>query len=361
MFFFKKSRSLSTEIIKKKLEDVIDVSNGRPLPSSGRLLDIRIKDARVQVLLDIAPHDIDTIGKSLTHACEQCLMPILGNYSLNVILTHEQVAASSPAPTRSPAKTVQWNTEPLPHVSRIIVVASGKGGVGKSTSTMLLAYSLAAQGLRVGVLDADIYGPSIPRMAGIGTKPDYAQQLLQPITAHAGVRFMSLGMMIEPAEAAVMRGPMLTKALQQMLRGTQWGSETEPLDILLIDTPPGTGDIPLSLAQMLPIAHNNGGAIIITTPQDIALEDVRRCVSMFEKLSVPRLGIIENMSYFVDPASGNINTIFGEGGGKKLSQEYNIPLLGKIPLQPEIRSALDQGIYQRNVLFDEIATMIMQS
>jgi ATP-binding protein involved in chromosome partitioning len=364
MFFFKKRPQVSLEFIKKKLETVFDTSKNLPLSSSGRLVDVRIKERHIHIIVHVTPEEVSTIGKELSLACEAALASDTHGYDVRVILTHEQPNkphASSSAPQSSAPQPhrAQYNTEPLEHVRKVIVIASGKGGVGKSTSTMLLAYSLAAKGLRVGVLDADIYGPSIPKMAGVQQRPDYQDNLLQPLIGHHNVRIMSLGLMIEANQAAVMRGPMLTKALHQMLRGTAWGTAQEPLDILLIDTPPGTGDVPLSLAQAIPLTGEYGGAIIVTTPQEIALDDVRRCLSMLEKLHIPLLGIIENMSYFIDPTSGNISHIFGEGGGKKLAQEYRAPLLASIALQPDIRHALDHGEPIHVEAFDAIAEQIM--
>ena len=231
-----------------------------------------------------------------------------------------------------------WNTEPLSGVRRIIAVASGKGGVGKSTVTVNLAHALTARGQRVGILDADIYGPSIPRMLGLETrlKPEYVDGAMVPPIAY-GIKAMSIALLMDN-QAAVMRAPMVTKALAQLLRGTRWGTQAEPLDTLLIDMPPGTGDVHLSLAQSVPIS----GALIVTTPQDIAVIDAEKSAIMFQKLSIPLLGIVENMSYFVD-ANGAQQRLFGEGGGQAMATQFRAALLAQLPLEPALRAAADAG------------------
>lgn len=235
-------------------------------------------------------------------------------------------------------KPATWRTDSLPHVRRIFAVASGKGGVGKSTVTVNLAHALAARGQRVGILDADIYGPSIPRMLALETrlKPELEDGLMVPPVSH-GIRAMSIALLTGD-QAAVLRAPMVTKALGQLLRGTRWGSADAPLDTLLIDMPPGTGDIHLSLAQSVPLS----GALLVTTPQEIALADAEKSAVMFEKINVPILGIVENMSGFTDP-SGTLHRLFGEGGGKKLAAQHHVPLLAELPLDPALREAADNG------------------
>lgn len=230
------------------------------------------------------------------------------------------------------------NHTPLPHVGRIIAVASGKGGVGKSTVTVNLAHALTARGHRVGILDADIYGPSIPRMLGLDTylKPEIADNLMVPPIAH-GIRAMSMAL-ITGDEAAVLRAPMITKALVQFLRATRWGDASAPCDILLVDLPPGTGDVTLSLTQNAPLS----GVILVTTPQDVAVMDADKCASAFGKLQVPLLGVVENMSYFVDP-SGTQHHLFGQGGGARLAKKYTCPLLGQLPLDAAMGACADAG------------------
>jgi ATP-binding protein involved in chromosome partitioning len=235
-------------------------------------------------------------------------------------------------------KPAEWNRSPLPHVRRVVAVASGKGGVGKSTTTVNLGLALAARGQSVGILDADIHGPSIPRMLGIqhSGQPEVKDGLIIPITGH-GIRALSMGNLSKD-QAAIWRGPMVTKALVQMLRGARWGTAEQPLDWLLIDMPPGTGDTHISLVQQVPL----NGAIIVTTPQEIATIDAEKCLSLFQRVEVPILGIVENMSYFIDPA-GQAHAIFGEGGGVRLAEKHQVPFLGQIPLDPAIRACADVG------------------
>ncbi|MBM3114199.1 iron-sulfur cluster carrier protein ApbC [Jeongeupia naejangsanensis] len=224
----------------------------------------------------------------------------------------------------------------LKNVKNVIAVASGKGGVGKSTTSVNLALALAAEGARVGLLDADIYGPSQPLMMGVADQkpqsPD--NKHIEPIVSY-GVQTMSIGFLIDPEQPMVWRGPMVTQALQQLLNDTLW----DDLDYLVIDLPPGTGDIQLTLSQKVPLT----GAVIVTTPQDIALLDARKGLKMFEKVGVPILGIVENMSTHVCSNCGHIEPIFGEGGGEKMGEDYGVSLLGKLPLDLSIRTSVDAG------------------
>ena len=234
------------------------------------------------------------------------------------------------------AQTVQGTLAPLPGISNIVAVASGKGGVGKSTTAANLAVALAAQGARVGLLDADIYGPSQPLMMGLqGSRPTSVDgKRLNPLRAH-GVAVMSIGFLIDPAQPMVWRGPMATQALTQLLAETLWGE----LDYLLVDMPPGTGDIQLTLAQRVPVS----GAVIVTTPQDVALLDARKGLEMFRKVSVPVLGIVENMATHICTKCGHEERIFGTGGGERMAAEYGVPLLGSLPLDLKIREQTDGG------------------
>ena len=231
---------------------------------------------------------------------------------------------------------VQRNLKPLGEIHNVVAVASGKGGVGKSTVAVNLALAWAAQGARVGVLDADIYGPSQPMMLGLAghrpASPDGKQ--LRPLTSH-GVSAMSIGFLVDAEQPMVWRGPMVTQALTQLLGETQWGE----LDYLVVDMPPGTGDIQLTLAQRVPVA----GAVIVTTPQDIALADARKGLKMFEKVSVPVLGIVENMSVHVCSQCGHVDHIFGAGGGARMAAQYGVRLLGELPLDAHIREEADGG------------------
>ena len=222
----------------------------------------------------------------------------------------------------------------MPHLGRIIAVSSGKGGVGKSTVATNLAVALAATGARVGLMDADIYGPNIPRMMGVNAPPQVIDQRIQPLQAH-GVKIMSLGFIIERDQPAIWRGPIVMKVITQFLQDVQWGT----LDFLLVDMPPGTGDAQLSLVQAAQVS----GAVIVTTPQEVAVGDALRGAKMFERVGVPVLGVIENMSYFECPHCGKPTPIFGSGGGRRLADELGIPLLGEIPLYPQIHAGGDAG------------------
>jgi ATP-binding protein involved in chromosome partitioning len=222
----------------------------------------------------------------------------------------------------------------IPHVKNIIAVASGKGGVGKSTTSVNLALALAKEGYQTGILDADIYGPSQPTMLGITAKPEIKDKGMLPLRNH-GIQSMSIGYLIDTTTPMVWRGPMVSTALMQLLNDTQWDN----LDYLIIDLPPGTGDIQLTLAQKIPVT----GAVIVTTPQDLALLDARRAYEMFKKVNIPVLGIIENMSTHICSQCGHEERIFGAGGGEKLAQQYELDFLGALPLDIQIREQTDNG------------------
>jgi ATP-binding protein involved in chromosome partitioning len=230
---------------------------------------------------------------------------------------------------------VQRGVQLLPQVKNVIAVASGKGGVGKSTTTVNLALALAAEGARVGILDADIYGPSQPTMMGLSGRPESEDgKTIEPMENY-GVQVMSIGFMIEPDQAMIWRGPMATQALDQLLHQTKW----RELDYLLVDMPPGTGDIALTLSQRVPLT----GVVIVTTPQDIALLDARKGLKMFEKVGVPILGIVENMAVYSCPNCGHTEHIFGAEGGKRMAAEYGVAYLGGLPLTLSIREQADSG------------------
>jgi ATP-binding protein involved in chromosome partitioning len=234
------------------------------------------------------------------------------------------------------AHAVQRNLKPVGDIRNVVAVASGKGGVGKSTVAVNLALAWAVQGARVGLLDADIYGPSQPLMLGLtGQRPTLAEgKQLRPLVSH-GVSAMSIGFLVDAEQPMVWRGPMVTQALTQLLSETQWGA----LDYLVVDMPPGTGDIQLTLAQRVPVA----GAVIVTTPQDIALADARKGLKMFEKVSVPVLGIVENMSVYTCPQCGHSEHVFGAGGGERMARDYGVRLLGELPLDAQVREEADGG------------------
>ena len=236
---------------------------------------------------------------------------------------------------RLPPHAVQGELKPLPHVRNIIAVGSGKGGVGKSTTAVNLALALASEGLAVGVLDADVYGPSIPIMLGLSGRPDSPDgKSIEPMRAH-GIEAMSIGLLVDQDAPMIWRGPMATSALTQLLSDTRWGD----LDVLVVDLPPGTGDIQLTMAQKIPVA----GAVIVTTPQDVATLDARKALKMFEKLDIAVLGLVENMAAHVCTHCGHAEHIFGEGGASRMSAQYGVPVLGALPLQIGIREQGDAG------------------
>jgi ATP-binding protein involved in chromosome partitioning len=237
------------------------------------------------------------------------------------------------------AHAVQPTLSPLPRIRNIIAIGSGKGGVGKSTTAVNLALALAGEGARVGLLDADIYGPSIPTMLGLSGRPDSPDgKAILPMRAH-GIEAMSIGLLVDLDTPMIWRGPMATSALTQLLGETLWGGD-EGLDYLVVDLPPGTGDIQLTLAQKIPVA----GAVIVTTPQDIATLDARKSLRMFEKVHVPVLGLIENMAVHVCSQCGHAEHLFGQGGGERMAAQYGIPLLGSLPLEIGIREQGDAGV-----------------
>ena len=230
----------------------------------------------------------------------------------------------------------QGELKPLANVRNIIAVGSGKGGVGKSTTAVNLALALAAEGLAVGVLDADVYGPSVPMMLGLSGRPDSPDgKTIEPLRAH-GIEAMSIGLLVDQDTPMIWRGPMATSALTQLLTETRWGD----LDVLVVDLPPGTGDIQLTMAQKIPVA----GAVIVTTPQDIATLDARKALKMFEKLGIATLGLVENMAVHVCTQCGHAEHIFGQGGAQKMSTQYDVPVLGSLPLEIAIREQGDGGM-----------------
>jgi ATP-binding protein involved in chromosome partitioning len=317
--------SLNEQSIRQVLESVIDANTGKDLISSKCVKNIQV-NAQGDIALDVelgypAAQAIEPVRTAVINQLKT--LPGAGNIAANV---QQKIVAH----------TVQRGVKLIAGVKNIIAVASGKGGVGKSTTAVNLALALAAQGAQVGLLDADIYGPSLPQMLGIEGRPESTDgQSLEPLQAH-GLQAMSIGFLIDPEQPMVWRGPMATQALTQLLTDTNWRG----LDYLVVDMPPGTGDIQLTLAQQVPLT----GAIIVTTPQDIALLDARKGLKMFEKVGVPILGVVENMSVHVCSQCGHEESVFGSGGGQRMAQDYDIELLGALPLERSIREQSDSGL-----------------
>ncbi len=336
-YFASMTHAITEKDIYRYLHHIIDPVSGTSIVEAKLVSGIVIKGSAVGLMLDIAP-DTYNAREPIGRAIEEMLIQVEGIEKVTPVMTASSAPSES---TSSPAKRATWNLTPIPHVKRVIAVMSGKGGVGKSLTTALLARAFHEQGLRVGILDADIQGASIAHMFGLTQQPDYDDnQIIPPIAG--GIACLSMGMLLGSDQAAIMRGAMVSKALRQFARSARWGTAENPLDLLLIDTPPGTGDVHLSLMQQIPLAYQGGGAIIVTTPQPVATIDAQKCAIMLQKTHTPLLGIIENMSYWQDD-SGNHHTLFGEGGGATLAADTNAPLLGNIPLQQHWRESADAG------------------
>jgi len=304
------------------LENVKDPATGLSLASGWKDTQVQLSGEAVRVEIQLGYHPSDR-GQSVGDLVQRALS--------GAGISQPQVAVTS----KVIAHAVQPGVPLLPNVRNIIAVASGKGGVGKSTTAVNLALALQANGARVGVLDADIYGPSIPTMLGVSGRPESTDgKTMAPLVGH-GIQANSIGFLIDAESPAIWRGPMVTQALEQLLRQTNWGD----LDYLIVDMPPGTGDIALTLSQKVPVV----GAVIVTTPQDIALLDARKGLKMFEKVGVPILGVIENMAIHICSNCGHAEHIFGHGGGQKMASDYKVPWLGSLPLAMSIRMQADSG------------------
>lgn len=339
--------SPNREQIIAALDSVIDPVDGKSITNKDMVQGIDIHEEIVDVVIAVDPQR-GPVLEELRQTAERAVSAVNGVTTARVVLTAERPegagapaatqpqAGRPPQPGQRPQGAAQKPLE-LPDVRSIITVASGKGGVGKSTTSVNLALSLAAKGLRVGLLDADIYGPSLPRMMGLrDAKPTHAKEQGKMVPPSAfGIRIMSIGFMVDEEQPVIWRGPMAMGALEQLLRDTDWG----PLDVLVVDMPPGTGDIQLSMAQRVPVT----GAVIVSTPQDIALLDARKGLNMFRKVNVPVFGLIENMSYYKCPECGHIDHVFDHGGAHKAADELNVPFLGEIPLDLKIRLGADEG------------------
>lgn len=328
----------TAETILAALASVPGPDGQTPLPRSGALSEIVVHKGKVYFSIHIEAARAAAL-EPLRLAAENAARAVPGVEAALVSLTGERPADQRPAPgDRKPGPRAQAATTKagVPGVKHIIAVASGKGGVGKSTTAANLALALARLGRRVGMLDADIYGPSLPKLFGLSdAKPETIDgRTLKPLLAH-GLRLMSIGFLVDQEAAMIWRGPMVMSALQQMLRDVAWGD----LDVLVIDMPPGTGDAQLTIAQTVPLS----GAVIVSTPQDLALIDARRGVTMFEQVAIPVLGIVENMSFFVCPHCGERSDVFGHGGARDEAARRGVPFLGEIPLDIAIRTTSDAG------------------
>ena len=315
--------AVTEQAVMAALAGVIDPNTGRDFVSSKSVKNVALNEGDVAFEVELgypAKSQIPGFRKALIAAAKS--VAGVDNVSVNVV-------------SRIVAHSVQRGVQLLPKVKNIVAVASGKGGVGKSTTAVNLALALAAEGASVGLLDADIYGPSVPMMMGIDGRPESEDgQTMQPLENY-GVQVMSIGFLVAQDEAMIWRGPMATQALEQLLRQTNW----RELDYLIVDMPPGTGDIQLTLSQRVPMT----GAVVVTTPQDIALLDAKKGIKMFEKVGVPILGIVENMAVHVCSNCGHVEHIFGADGGRRMAEDYKMDYLGALPLNMQIRLQADSG------------------
>ncbi len=334
---------ITESAVRKVLDTIIDPATARSVVAQGMVGGIAVRGGHVAVTLDVDPAR-GTALEPLRQACEQAVRAMPGVLSATAVMTSER-----PPPSAAPKSHAHGHGHPppgakttggggrieVPGVKHIIAVASGKGGVGKSTTAVNLALGLAANGVATGLLDADIYGPSMPRMLDVKDKPESTDgKALKPIERY-GLKTMSIGYIVNEDTPMIWRGPMVSSALEQMLRDVQWGE----LDVLVVDMPPGTGDAQLTLAQRVALA----GAVIVSTPQDIALVDARKGLNMFRKVAVPVLGFVENMSFYLCPHCGERAEIFGHGGAREEAEKLGVPFLGEVPLHLDIRTTSDSG------------------
>ena len=326
---------VTEEQIIEALKGVTDPARNQDIVSLGMISGMVVKDGNVGFSLEIDPDRAPEM-EPVRKAAEQAVDQVPGVLSVTAVLTaHNDAPQSNTPPPHQHGPAGDPGREMVPGVRHIVAVASGKGGVGKSTTAVNIALGLADAGHRVGILDADIYGPSLPRMMGITGRPESPDgEKLAPMENH-GVKIMSMGFLVPEDTPMIWRGPMVMSALQQMMRDVEWGE----LDVMIVDMPPGTGDAQLSLSQDVPLA----GAVIVSTPQDIALLDARKGLNMFRKVEVPVFGIVENMSYFTCPHCGGRTDVFSHGGARSEAEKLGTDFLGEIPLDIQIRETSDSG------------------
>ena len=341
--------SVTKDQVLAALADVLDPDSGQNVVASGLISGVVVRDGNVGFALEVDP-DQGAEKEPLRKACETAVERLSGVLSVTAVLTAERPAGGQAQGQghghshghghghahggQAQARAPQAD-QLLPGVKSVIAIASGKGGVGKSTTAVNIATAMAAQNVRVGLLDCDIYGPSIPRMLNLSGQPEMVgERTLRPI-ANYGIKCMSIGFLVAEDTAMIWRGPMVMQALEQMMRDVDWGE----LDVLLCDLPPGTGDAQLTMAQRVPLT----GAVIVSTPQDIALLDVSRGINMFQQVNVPIFGVVENMSYYVCPECGHRAELFHHGGARETARRLGVDFLGEIPLDISIRTTSDAG------------------
>ena len=339
--------SVTKDQVLAALADVLDPDSGQNVVDGGLISGVVVRDGNVGFALEVDPAQ-GAAKEPLRKACETAVERLSGVLSVTAVLTAEKPAGGQPqghahghghdqghAHGGQTQARAQQPDQLLPGVKSVIAIASGKGGVGKSTTAVNLATAMAAQNVRVGLLDCDIYGPSIPRMLNLSGQPEMVgERTLRPM-ANYGIKCMSIGFLVAEDTAMIWRGPMVMQALEQMMRDVDWGE----LDVLLCDLPPGTGDAQLTMAQRVPLT----GAVIVSTPQDIALLDVTRGINMFQQVNVPIFGVVENMSYYVCPECGHRAELFHHGGARETALRLGVDFLGEIPLDLEIRTTSDSG------------------
>jgi ATP-binding protein involved in chromosome partitioning len=315
---------LSEQTVLESLKQIIDPDLRKDIVTLGFIRDLQVADGHVAFRI-VLTTPACPVKEEMESQATEIVRALDGVTSVKITMDAEVPQGRGIA-----------NNVAIPGVKNIIAVSSGKGGVGKSTVAVNLAVALAADGAKVGLMDADVYGPNVPMMLGTGyDQPEVENGQLRPIEAH-GIKMISMALLVPPDKPMILRGPMLHGVVRQFLTDVNWGE----LDYLIVDMPPGTGDVQLSLAQLVPVQ----GAVVVTTPQEVSLSDVRRAVKMFEQVNVPVLGVIENMSYFIAPDTGNRYEIFGRGGGQKLADEYRLNFLGEVPLGMEVREGGDKGV-----------------